>query len=58
MKTKIILRLLKVIVFVSVVTFHGFTSGIGIKSQILFAIALAMYLIELYKGEKCQNSKR
>lgn len=50
MKTKIILRLLKAGFFILAVIFYGFSSGV--LSQILFAIALAMYLIELYGREK------
>jgi len=50
MKPETILRLSKAILFISFIVGYGYFAGI--KSQILFAIILAMYLIELYKGGK------
>ena len=50
MNPKIILKLSKVILFISFIVGYGYL--VGIKSQILFALILTMYLIELYKGGK------
>ena len=50
MNPKIILKLSKVILFISFIVGYGYLAGI--TSQILFALILAMYLIELYKGGK------
>ncbi len=52
MKAKTILRLLKALIFILALTFYGLKSQVLFLAQILFAIILAMYLIELYKGEK------
>jgi len=49
MKSKTILRLSKAILFISAIVGYGYFAGI--KSQILFAIILALYLIELYRGD-------
>jgi len=50
MKSKTILRLLKAVLFISFIVGYGYLAGI--KSQILFALILAMYILELYKGGK------
>ena len=50
MKAKTILRLLKAIIFISLIVGYGYLAGI--KAQIVFALILAIYLIELYKGGK------
>ena len=52
MKPKTILRLSKAVIFILALTFHGLKSHVLFLAQILFAIILAMYLIELYKGVK------
>lgn len=49
MEAKTIFRLSKAVFFILALIFYGLTSGI--KSQILFAIILALYLIELYGGK-------
>lgn len=52
MKTKSILRLLKAIIFIFAVNGYGVLAILHkpIWSTICFAVALAMYLIELYGG--------
>ena len=52
-KSKTIFRLLKALIFVFLVLGYGYLAGIEaqvVRSfDILFALILAMYLIELYK---------
>lgn len=50
MKSKLVLRLLKAILFIAGLILYGFLDGW--YATILFAFCLALYLIELYKGEK------
>ena len=50
MKTQTIFRILKAGLFILALIFYGLTSGI--LSTFLFAIVLALYLIELYKERK------
>jgi len=49
MKSQKILRLLKATIFILVVIFYGVSSGI--IAQILFAIVLAMYLLEIFQKD-------
>jgi len=56
MNTQLILRLLKAVIFILAFISYRFVSGIA--SQIVFAIALALYILELYKGERKWISKK
>jgi len=49
MKPQKTLRLLKATIFILVVIFYGVSSGI--IAQILFAIVLAMYLLEIFQKD-------
>ena len=52
MKPKTILRLLKALIFILALTFYGLKSQVLFLAQILFALVLSLYLIELYGGVK------
>lgn len=51
MNSGLALRLIKANFFIASIIFIGYSNS-ALNSQIGFAVALALYIIELYKGEK------